>query len=108
MVATLKSVSLAEMNNFIAQRGTRHKFIRHNLVMLPKSLAGLAGLGQLRDNVILLWVEKMLSEEQNARPSASDLTYMIKLASSECLSSSFCGFYCMDPGEEDFSDYAGN
>jgi hypothetical protein len=88
---------------FFNQHGSRQAFIRANLDALPKFIAELEGIGRLSDNQALGWTRRMLSVEQQSRPTASSLVTSIIASDQDEGSMRFCGICCVS-AEEDFSD----
>jgi hypothetical protein len=106
MMVTLKGQSVQYMDDFFRQHGSQEVYVRLNTKALPDFINRLAALGQLADNQALEWIKPMLLDTQNMRPTASTLVAQITAPIRERGDAGFCGICCVEPEEEDFSDYA--
>ncbi|KAJ8106413.1 hypothetical protein OPT61_g9554 [Boeremia exigua] len=106
MLVVLKGSTVADMNTFFEETGSQHVYIRTNIEALPIYMAHLRSLGQASDNRALVWIQQMLSLDQQARPTASSLLSWIHADTDpvdEDEGTSFCGT-CCSSHEEVFSD----
>lgn len=87
------------MDKFFRQHGSQQTFIRTNIAALPEFVAILEGIGQLLDNVVFSWTQKMLCAEQQLRLTASSLVASIIDSSGL----SFCGICCAS-SKDNFSN----
>jgi serine/threonine protein kinase len=104
MVVVLKGKTVQDMDDFFRQSGSQQVSIRTNLDALPKFATKLEVVGNSLDNCALGWTRKMLSAEQQLRPTASSLVASIVAANQEEESMSFCGM-CCGFLDEDYSDF---
>lgn len=101
MIVVLKGRTVQDMDEFFKQHGSREVFIRANPDALPGFIAELEGIGHSSDNRALGWTRKMLSAEQQLRPTASSLIASIV---GEVENMRFCGICCVSP-DDDYSDW---
>jgi serine/threonine protein kinase len=102
MVTIHRGQTLADMNEFFHNHGTRHTAVHVNLeaaIMWFEKLQTTEG-GSSLDNEPLTWIKEMLNLVQFKRPSASDLSD--KIVSFD--DSIFCGRCCLGEDSESDSD----
>ena len=60
MITVLKGKSSKYIDEFFKVHGSQHAYIRTNPVAFAKLVEQLQGMGNLRDNVALTWIQLML------------------------------------------------
>jgi tetratricopeptide (TPR) repeat protein len=100
MLVILKGRTSRYMDEFYKQHGSWQSFDRLSPVALMEFVAELERMGKLSDNQVIVWTQKMLSADQQLRPTASSLVESILSSSHEGGSTTFCGICCAFDEEE--------
>jgi TolA-binding protein len=103
MIVVLKGRTAHYMEEFYREHGSWQSFDRLSPVTLVEFVAELKGLGESSDNKAIDWTQKMLSADQQSRPTASSLVESILNSSHGRGSTSFCGICCAFDDEEESS-----
>jgi len=95
MLIVLKGYNIDWMNDYFDNHGSGNRCVRLNLDATTEIISELEKAGSVSDNRVIEWVQKMLREDRNARPTAAML--IASIAGRDRygeVSSAFCGTCC--------------
>ena len=95
MVAVLKGKPIEYIKDFFETHGTGGDCVRTNQVAFVELLAQLKGMTDESDNRVLGWLISMLLEQQQHRPTASELVRSIVAPNRQADGGRYCGICCV-------------
>jgi serine/threonine protein kinase len=107
MIAALHGLNVDWIKAFFAKHGSRSLHFHDNPAATADFIQALKNTVHPTDSPSLIWTEKMLSLERNARPKAARVLEMITSLQNDDTSSTanmFCGICCVPDFESDSMD----
>jgi hypothetical protein len=107
MIAALHGLNVDWIKAFFAKHGSRSLHFHDNPAATADFIQALKNTVHPTDSPSLIWTEKMLSLERNARPKAARVLEMITSPQNDDTSSTanmFCGICCVPDFESDSMD----
>jgi serine/threonine protein kinase len=98
MIVVLKGHSIEYLRTYFEAHGSKNWLIRKNNEALDSLIAELRNTAAVPDNKVLVWIERMLQQDQKLRPTAASLSEWCTLADENGIRQ-FSGICCLSPDE---------